>query len=808
MNECDSLREYVECQSEQAFTELVSRHVNLVYSAAVRIVGEPELAQDVSQAVFIQLARKARSLRDSAALSGWLYRVTCHTASNMVRTEQRRRQREAEAVNRAELESNTPDAWRAMAPLLDEAMQHLNQAEQDALVLRFFEGKTLREVGQSLAVSEDAVQKRVSRALEKLRAHFAQRGVAVSAVVIASALATHAVQAAPAGLAAALAGTSLAGAASAAAGTFTALLRILIMNKLQATTVGLLFVAGVATPLLTNSSTGVPMRNEFNAQSGFNAQSAQPAAAALPDEKIGARLQGSAALSRLEAWLLRMDRTNLQGFRDEELRAMIWSLAAADYPQAWRLAEKIRSEKLRNLFQADMVHYWSKLDPRAALTAAETLGGRARREAVDQVLTTWAEKEPTAALAWIRESLPENRRAFRLASAIQAMARTDPQGAVAALEELPSGLTRERATLGLTRQWAEQDPATAFSFISKMPFSSQKYGLLFSLAETWALKDPQAESQWVQTLTDRRERASVLIPSIRGLVDKAGFAEAAELLKRFQGDFVDNPGEIGNRCLTPIMSDWVGSDLSAAKNWVMQLPEGGFRDEALQSLLTHWSHEAPGEAAAFAAALPEGRIQRQGIKDALAQWCAEDAQSAIDWAAGLPLGSARDAAITGVCERMALLRPMDAADLVASLPPGDMQTQTAIEVAKRWVNSDPQSAAAWVALFPEGQAREQAAKAVINAWAWKDAPAAASWLASLPASPAREQAAQAYVSAVAAKQPDLAAAWVSAFTDPTERDKQIETIARKWLATDPEAARKWLQQTALPEQRKRLLISQ
>lgn len=247
MEDCELLREYTERQSEAAFTELVSRHVNLVYSTAFRVVGESQLAQDVAQSVFIQLARKARSIREGNALPGWLYRATCSTAANSLRGEHRRRQRETEAMNQAELQSNPQDAWETVAPLLEEAMQQLNQTEQDAILLRFFEGNTLRQAGATLGLTEDAMQKRVSRAVERLREFFAKRGVALSTTVLGTALAAKAVTAAPAGLAATLAGAALASAATGGTVGATAL-QFMTLTKLKLGIVTGLAAAGIAAP--------------------------------------------------------------------------------------------------------------------------------------------------------------------------------------------------------------------------------------------------------------------------------------------------------------------------------------------------------------------------------------------------------------------------------------------------------------------------------------------------------------------------------------------------------------------------------
>jgi RNA polymerase sigma factor (sigma-70 family) len=231
MDDRELLREYVDGQSQDAFAELVHRHINLVYATAFRIVHQPQSAEDVTQLVFIQLARKASLLREGNALAGWLYRATCGVAKDSLRAERRRRERENEAVKRAELEAGDRVLWSTLAPLLDRAMRDLKETDQNAIVLRFLEGKSLRETGDALAMSEDAVQKRISRALEKLRLHFARHRIIVSSTVIATALATAAGQAAPSGLAVNIARAALAAASAAGTAGLAVMLKALIAGK-------------------------------------------------------------------------------------------------------------------------------------------------------------------------------------------------------------------------------------------------------------------------------------------------------------------------------------------------------------------------------------------------------------------------------------------------------------------------------------------------------------------------------------------------------------------------------------------------
>ncbi len=187
------LRDYSAAKSQDAFTELVRRHVDLVYSAALRQVRSPQLAEEISQSVFTDLARAADKLQPDTLLTAWLYQVARRTAIDVIRRESRRQARERLAVEMAAM--NTAIDWTHIAPLLEDAMEALDETDRAAILLRYFENKSLREVGQSLGTSDDAAQKRVSRAVERLREFFSKRGVAVGAsglVVLISANAVHA----------------------------------------------------------------------------------------------------------------------------------------------------------------------------------------------------------------------------------------------------------------------------------------------------------------------------------------------------------------------------------------------------------------------------------------------------------------------------------------------------------------------------------------------------------------------------------------------------------------------------------------
>jgi len=196
------LRRYAKEGDEAAFAEVVRRHTDLAYSAALRIVRDAALAQDVTQTVFTKLARMAGALGGYPTPIGWLHTTTRHTAINAVRAETRRRAREHEAFTMQSI-SSMPDAnWEQLRPILDEAVGQLRERDRQAVLLRFFNGLSYHEVGAVIGLTEDSAQKCVDRALEKLRARFARQGVMVSSALLATAMSANSVQAAPAGLAA------------------------------------------------------------------------------------------------------------------------------------------------------------------------------------------------------------------------------------------------------------------------------------------------------------------------------------------------------------------------------------------------------------------------------------------------------------------------------------------------------------------------------------------------------------------------------------------------------------------------------
>jgi len=236
------LGRYARDRAEDAFAELVRRHLDLVYSSALRQVRSPQLAEEIAQSVFADLARAAHRIAPGTILTAWLYQVTRRTSVDVIRREVRRQWREQIATE-MNATSATASDWTLVEPLLDDAMATLDETDRTAVLLRYFENKSLREVGQMLGTSDDAAQKRVSRAVERLREFFARQGMTVGAGGLTALIAANAVQAAPAGMAIAIQAVAASGGVAVA--THTA------MAWLNAKLIG----AGLAATLAMGSGT-------------------------------------------------------------------------------------------------------------------------------------------------------------------------------------------------------------------------------------------------------------------------------------------------------------------------------------------------------------------------------------------------------------------------------------------------------------------------------------------------------------------------------------------------------------------------
>jgi RNA polymerase sigma factor (sigma-70 family) len=241
------LRQYANDGSQTAFAELVRRHVDLVYSAARRQVTSSALAEEIAQSVFLDLSRNAARIKPGTPIVAWLHVVTRRTAIDAIRREARRTGRENAAAQIAESTMSTPSAdWSAIEPLLDEAVESLSLPDRTAVLLRFFENKSYRDIGIALTLSEDAAQKRVRRALDRLRSSFLRRGIAVTAAGLATNLSAHALHTAPVGLGTSVTATVGSLATQASLSTTATILAMTALEKSLVTCALVAALGGVA----------------------------------------------------------------------------------------------------------------------------------------------------------------------------------------------------------------------------------------------------------------------------------------------------------------------------------------------------------------------------------------------------------------------------------------------------------------------------------------------------------------------------------------------------------------------------------
>ncbi len=327
---------------ESAFTLLVERYINLVYSTALRQVCNPSHAEEITQAVFVILTQKAKSLSPKTILSGWLYQTARLTASNFSRSEIRRQHREQEAyMQSTHTESNTA-SWEHIAPLLDEAMGRLGEADRNAILLRFFENRTPQEVATTLKLNDVTARKRVSRALEKLRKYFTKRGVILPVAVLTAAISANSVQAAPVGLAATISATAVKGVAVAA--TVSTLvkgtLKLMTYAKLKlALYIGaaIVLAGGATTAALSSDAAGA---NAATGEIFKNAQEKYASMTGYSDEgQTVATLNGSTLtttfaikLARPNLYLIEWQQKNESAFFTTTTKTeAVWSAGAGDY---------------------------------------------------------------------------------------------------------------------------------------------------------------------------------------------------------------------------------------------------------------------------------------------------------------------------------------------------------------------------------------------------------------------------------------------------------------------------------------------
>ncbi len=349
MNERQSdfewLQQFARAGSQSAFRDLVRRHLDLVYATALRKLEDPSSAQEVAQNVFTVLARKAWQFAPDDSLPAWLHKTALLESKSWLRGELRRRRREQTAAELGTTmkTSDEQPAFKALVPLLDEALLSLREKDRTALLLRFYESQSLRDVGAALGVSDDTAQKRVAGALEKLSQFFQRRGFKTATVALTATAIAHTVTSAPAGVAVSIA--AIASAGTATAGKSLILLKLITMTKAKIFSVGALIVATTVVPLVVEHQKNSRLVAENAELKRLIAQ--VPTLKAEKDQLLSAKPDYSAAAA-LQQERLGHDSERMKLLK---LRAQVAAARRADERLSSDQRRLAQQQAVRQLFQ-------------------------------------------------------------------------------------------------------------------------------------------------------------------------------------------------------------------------------------------------------------------------------------------------------------------------------------------------------------------------------------------------------------------------------------------------------------------------
>lgn len=554
------LREYARGRSEEAFAELVRRQGPVVYGSALRILRNPALAEDVTQKVFIALASNAGRLQERESIRGWLHKTTHNFAVMAVRTEERRRAREkgAAAADAPEENDARPEP---LAGALDEALAGLSEADREVLLLRYFEGKSGREAAEAVGVSEEALHKRASRALERLREKLRKLGAPVSGGALAASLPAHGA-AAPGWREAAVlrisakacteGGASVPGPAAALFGPLQGKPMIAAVLAVLCASLGTSgFLAGRAAaerhhalaawqPVVAGAEEAVS-----DGRGAAVAPDPEPEfAPGAADRSVSEIMAGAATYFRArdsdpDAWA--KGRVALGALRPSE-----WKEALAEW-------ERYQGEAA--VFQGmapTILGLWAAAEPeKAARYAVETLAENSRGLAFEQIFKSWSGRDPAGAWAFFLEqsekaepplphlswmwmpkyifaewAVADAEGAFRryaelgfaeekmamwgiVEAALEPGARA---GILEQLEHLPDERQRERLALKLALVWAQHEPAAAGAWASgvRLENPAARVGIIAKLMGQWWRLDPHGAARWFLTSAPEEARKQLM----------------------------------------------------------------------------------------------------------------------------------------------------------------------------------------------------------------------------------------------------------------------------------------------------------
>jgi RNA polymerase sigma factor (sigma-70 family) len=471
------LNEFTRSKSEGAFRTLVERHLDLVHSVARRVTLNDDLARDVCQAVFLKLATRPNDVPGGLKLLAWLHRTSRHKAIDLVRSENRRRLREQNAMQQQMMEMDHEEAldWNELEPVLDGELSKLSASERSLILARYYKRQSHATAAQELGISEDAARMRTRRALEKLRSALARKGIATSGALLASAVSTNAITPAPETLAASISSSSLAAANSGTASSLAALC------KAHAATLAIL---AVSTPIIALQS-GEHRQLETQAaeiQSALTALADTETTGSRPPLKVGNRSRHSKLMDLDQILAISDPQSRLGSLLNFAKEIDAWEIPTAITQLRERTAEWNPDARLT----AQLLYTrWSKVDGEAALAHVDQLDYQSAGDEISFIVAALAATEPARALAWLEN--PANK-----------LAHHPTMG--------------QRLAGSVTKEWARLDPAAAIDWALNANHSQRvgaMTGALGTITTTrpeivdsslhqWQTQFPSEVAQWKQ----------------------------------------------------------------------------------------------------------------------------------------------------------------------------------------------------------------------------------------------------------------------------------------------------------------------
>ncbi len=622
------LRRFADSRCQQAFAHLVDRYAGMVFAVALQRTGDRELAQEISQNVFLALSRKASQLNRDASLASWLHRVTMLESAALLRAEARRRRRHEKlaAMNTIDHESA---AESEAIPLLDEAVQKLKETDRELLFRRFLEGMSFAEISQHYGINEAAGRKRVSRILKKLSHIMSKQGVTVSTVALGTAMTAHWSKAAPAGLTHTISQTAFAG--SVAGTSQVTLFTAMITSKLSAVTVAALGAAIPFSMQWAHSKREEPDINMIGLEESH--PSLEPPVSPILRVEEEAKVAAGFSIAALARELRKLPLPNGSLKRELELELLMHSLSEGQVRQVVPLLKDAPNAKALHRIVSAVFGRWATFNPAEAAEAALDFG-ELRAVAQRGVLLSWVETDAEAAFRYMETSVLSNstrgdlRVSHDLLSKILRVTE-NPSRALERMEALTNTDLGKSMAEGILKAWAKESPDDAFQWIQ----AKEDYGLRNTYTQTFihdlAPSNPSKSFELAMSLEQPKLREESVRWTLMQWRDRAKAREA----------YLTLPDAVRTEHLTMNVAPFLGKDAAAAFEVARQLPEGFHRDQFQYAGIRGSAKASPEAAAEAAGQITHQRTRKQALEFVARQWLQQDANQARSWIeteSGLP----------------------------------------------------------------------------------------------------------------------------------------------------------------------------